>query len=173
MFKDILKIKLLTNPKFEDKYSIVLIKNGNIIQKKTKQTIDKSDIAEIFNNDELRSVFDKIENKLLTSKDYTTTMLQIRKNLKPSMIQTKLSPVLHKVNKSYFLLLEESRNRLVRLVWSIVIVLAISALCFVFVKNSIDWAQNSKQELNKMKENHFRSITDDINKKYSFIKTEC
>jgi hypothetical protein len=121
----------------------------------------------------LKNLYQELERSLKSAKDYSTTMMQIKKNIRPVLIQTKLTPDLDKVNKSYFVLLEESRNRLVRLVWSIVLVLVISALCFVFVKTSIDWAQNSKQELNKMRENHFRAITDDINKKYSFIRTEC
>ena len=129
---------------------VVLLKNGNIIQQKSNDSISPSDIAEIFNIEELRNVYEEVERNLKSVRDYSTTMIQIKKNIRPTLIQTKLTPDLHKVNKSYFVLLEESRNRLVRLVWSIVLVLVISALCFVFVKTSIDWAQNSKQELNKM-----------------------
>jgi hypothetical protein len=173
LFNDILSIKYLTNPKFDESCVIVLIKNGIIIQETTKDVIDSSDIADIFNIDELKQVFEAIESKLVNAKNYSTTMIQIKKNIRPVLVQNKLSSDLHKVNKSYFILLEESGNRLVRLVWSIVLVLAISALCFIFVKTSIDWAQNSKQELNRIKENHFRAITDDINRKYSFIRTEC
>ena len=121
----------------------------------------------------MKEIFEEVHDRIDGMKDYGSTLIQIKKTIQPSFIQTKLSSDLHRVNKSYIILLEESRNRLVRLIWSVVIVLIISALCFVFVKTSIDWAQSSKQELNKMKENHFRAITDDINRRYSFIRTEC
>ena len=101
-------------------------------------------------------------------------------NIPISMTQISSNLNFNKINRNTFILLQETKNRLLRMIWAFLLVLLISAICFVLVKSSIDWvnifiiqAQNSKQELNKMKDNRLRAIADDINRKYSFIRTEC
>ncbi len=79
---------------------------------------------------------------------------------------------LHSINKSYLLLLQENSNRTSRCLIAILMVIILSIGCFMFVKASIEWAQYSKQELNKIKDNKLKIITDEINHKYRYVRTE-
>ena len=70
-----------------------------------------------------------------------------------------------------YIFAEKKENRLTRFIWSFLMVLVFSISIFFFVKYSIDWATASKTELNKMKDQKLREITDILLSK-EFLKEE-
>lgn len=57
---------------------------------------------------------------------------------------------------------ENKHKRLIRFIWAIFLVIIFSLALFFLVKYSIDWATSGKNEINKMKEQKFREVTEII-----------
>ena len=73
---------------------------------------------------------------------------------------------------NYFILAEQTTNRLIQFLWALLLVFLFSLFCFFFVKYSVDWATTSKTELNRQNDMKLREITEQINSQYSFIKSD-
>jgi hypothetical protein len=71
-----------------------------------------------------------------------------------------------------YIFIEKPENRLKRLIFALLILVAASLLCFFLFQASIDWAASSRMELNKLREANLRTISDGINTKYGFVKVE-
>ena len=89
-----------------------------------------------------------MESKLLESK-------KNKKNIK-------------KEKTSFFSFLEEEnkKNRLSRFIWAFIFVIIFTVGLFFIVKNSVDWANMSRGELNKMKDQRMREITELLNNEF-------
>ena len=90
-------------------------------------------------------------------------------NFNLNLIQTSISPNEFEILPQYLLQVEQSTNRLGRFIWAIVIVIILSLACFFFVKYSVDWANSSQTELNKMKMTQLDQITKEVKNKFSYI----
>ena len=44
-----------------------------------------------------------------------------------------------KLDKGFFILAEQTNNRLIRFIWAMLIVIVSSFGCFIFIKSSVDW----------------------------------
>ena len=89
----------------------------------------------------------------------STNKLNSNKNNKSVFIQTKnfLS------NKFKKIKIEKKINRLSRFLWSLLLVIIVTIIVFFFIKSSIDWATSSRQELNKLKDQRMRDVTEILN----------
>ena len=59
--------------------------------------------------------------------------------------------------------IEKKINRLSRFLWSLLLVIIVTIIVFFFIKSSIDWATSSRQELNKLKDQRMRDVTEILN----------
>jgi CBS domain containing-hemolysin-like protein len=66
-------------------------------------------------------------------------------------------------NKIKKLKIEKKINRLSRFLWSLLLVIIVTIIVFFFIKSSIDWATSSRQELNKLKDQRMRDVTEILN----------
>jgi predicted PurR-regulated permease PerM len=66
-------------------------------------------------------------------------------------------------NKFKKLKIEKKINRLSRFLWSLLLVIIVTVIVFFFIKSSIDWATSSRQELNKLKDQRMRDVTEILN----------
>jgi len=66
-------------------------------------------------------------------------------------------------NKFKKLKIEKKINRLSRFLWSLLLVIIVTVVVFFFIKSSIDWATSSRQELNKLKDQRMRDVTEILN----------
>ena len=66
-------------------------------------------------------------------------------------------------NKIKKLKIEKTINRLSRFLWSLLLVIIVTIIVFFFIKSSIDWATSSRQELNKLKDQRMRDVTEILN----------
>ena len=89
----------------------------------------------------------------------STNKLNSNKNNKSVLIETKnfLS------NKFKKIKIEKKINRLSRFLWSLLLVIIVTIIVFFFIKSSIDWATSSRQELNKLKDQRMRDVTEILN----------
>ncbi len=69
----------------------------------------------------------------------------------------------------YFSFVQQTTSRSLRFVLSTLIVLVLSGLCFFLVKYSVDWANCSRTELNKMKASRLDNITREVKNNFSYI----
>jgi len=67
-------------------------------------------------------------------------------------------------------LTSETQSKTWRFISTFIIVAIASTLSFLLVKSSVDWAGNSKIELNRMKDEELTRITEEINQKYHLNK---
>ncbi len=65
-----------------------------------------------------------------------------------------------------FLQAEKQKNRLTRFIWALLFVILFTVGLFFIVKSSVDWATRSKGELNKLKDQRMREITDLLNNEF-------
>ena len=116
--------------------------NNNI----TKTHYDKENVFELISS--ILNNLDSIEKKLLKSKNN-------KKNNK-------------KEESSFFSFLQEEnkKNRLSRFIWALIFVIIFTVGLFFIVKNSVDWANMSRGELNKMKDQRMREITELLNNEF-------
>jgi hypothetical protein len=128
-------------------------KEHRITQQQQSSFIEVSSNVEYFPD----SIFDKNEGRY-----------------KMELVEVKLDPfTIHALHdNTNFIAAEQETNRLVRFIWAFLIVMLSSVGCFLCVKGSIDWATNSQTELNKMKDAQLRAISEEINAKYAYIRTD-
>lgn len=86
-----------------------------------------------------------------------------------NLVQTSISDNPKFKKDSYFILAEERSNRLLQFIWAMLILVVVLLACFLFVKNSIEWANHSQTELNKIKTNQMEGVAKDVKNKFSYI----
>jgi translation elongation factor EF-1alpha len=94
----------------------------------------------------------------------------LNENYSMNMIQTKIEHIsANDLRQGYFILAQQTPNRLFRFLGAFLIVLVQSLGCFLFIKSSVDWATASQTELNKIKMTQFEDVTKKVKEKFSFI----
>ena len=79
-----------------------------------------------------------------------------------SSILNNLDSIENKLLKSK----NNKKNRLSRFIWALIFVIIFTVGLFFIVKNSVDWANMSRGELNKMKDQRMREITELLNNEF-------
>ena len=130
----------------ENEIDDIITKSKQINNNITKTHYDKENVFELISS--ILNNLDSIENKLLKSKNN-------KKNNK-------------KEESSFFNFLQQDnkKNRLSRFIWALIFVIIFTVGLFFIVKNSVDWANMSRGELNKMKDQRMREITELLNNEF-------
>ena len=126
----------------ENEIDDIITKSKQINNNITKTHYDKENVFELISS--ILNNLDSIENKLLKSKNNK------------------------KEESSFFSFLQEEnkKNRLSRFIWALIFVIIFTVGLFFIVKNSVDWANMSRGELNKMKDQRMREITELLNNEF-------
>jgi len=182
----------------KDKYDeseIVMIKNGEVLKRKRVKYLSEGYLNYLLDKFNLRqhieakvdeakknsaTIVNNVQNFLQTQKtEFKEPEIELPKKeenpkYQMQLVEMKLDPLtVRSLNsQNQFILAEQTGNRFVRFIWAFLIVLVSSIACFLCVKGSIDWATSSQTELNKMRDAQLRSISEDINTKYSYVRTE-
>lgn len=68
------------------------------------------------------------------------------------------------------ILLQAKTNKGLRFLFSFSLLILSSILCFLIVKNTVDWATYAKTELNRYNDTRAKALVDKINEKFNFIR---
>ncbi len=68
------------------------------------------------------------------------------------------------------ILLQAKTNKGLRFLFSLLLLILSSILCFLIVKNTVDWATYAKTELNRYNDIRAKALVDKINEKFNFIR---
>ena len=130
----------------ENEINNIIQKSKEINNNVSKDEFNKENVYELLSI--LLTNLNSMESKLLESK-------KNKKNIK-------------KEKTSFFSFLEEEnkKNRLSRFIWAFILVIIFTVGLFFIVKNSVDWANMSRGELNKMKDQRMREITELLNNEF-------
>lgn len=152
---------------------IIIINAGTIIEDKKVKAVNDEFFSFILNKYNIKN---KIQAAISKANETLTSVIEAKNDTDPESIQN-VSLIEKKKNlfvqKKQIVLAEkkENNNRLTRFIWALLMVLIFSIAVFFFVKYSIDWATASKTELNKLKDQKLREITDALITK-EFLKEE-
>lgn len=152
---------------------IIIINAGTIIEDKKVKAVNDEFFSFILNKYNIKN---KLQAAISKANEILTSVIEAKNDTDQESIQN-VSLIEKKkklfVQKKQIVLAEkkENNNRLTRFIWALLMVLIFSIAVFFFVKYSIDWATASKTELNKLKDQKLREITDALITK-EFLKEE-
>ena len=152
---------------------IMIIKDGTVIEDKKVKVVNDEFFSFILNKYNIKT---KIEAAITKANETLASVIEEKNDTDPEDVQN-VSLIEKKrklfVQKKQTVLAEkkDNNNRLTRFIWASLMVLIFSIAVFFFVKYSIDWATASKTELNKLKDQKLREITDALITK-EFLKEE-
>lgn len=158
---------------------VLIINNGQIIEDKRLSIITDEYINYIFQKfnlkEEIAKEIEKFKQALsavMPQQETDSSNVSFIEKKKKEKKKNRFVQISSKSKKFYsYIFAEKKENRLTRFIWSFLMVLVFSISIFFFVKYSIDWATASKTELNKMKDQKLREITDILLSK-EFLKEE-
>lgn len=172
---------------------VYVIENGQVVEKKEMQFFSSEYMDHLlkrFNLHKRVNTNEKDRQSSNSTKKSSTSFLEVDSkvelksesklppaepvydlNLAQLKVDSVSSSFLHSPisNSQYFILVEESTNRTMRFIWAMLIVVATSIGCFLLVKSSVDWANSSQTELNKMKMNYMNDVIKEVKTNHTYI----
>lgn len=115
--------------------------------------------------------FKNKENNSYNSINVETTLIQEKKNKVINFSKDNFSTNLIQLGSFNGLnRVFDKPNKGARFLISFTLLLITSVISFLLVKSSVDWATNSKTELNRFREEKAKYLSDLINDKFSYIR---
>lgn len=135
---------------------IIVIKDGVISENKKINKFNEELITFLFDKYDLNKDIQRIIEKA------NSTASEFSKNVTEVEIDENI--LLQKAQKAKSRRAQHSEgnksNRLTRFVWAFLLMIIVSIAIFFLVKYSIDWATSSRNELNKLKDQKLKEVTD-------------
>ena len=143
------------------------------------QNTKNKNLKQELNEKELDDIIKKTQqiNNNINKKDYDkenvyeliTSILNYLNSIENTLLKSKKNKKNNKKEESSFfnfLQQDNKKNRLSRFIWALIFVIIFTVGLFFIVKNSVDWANMSRGELNKMKDQRMREITELLNNEF-------
>ena len=142
----------------------------NTKNKNLKQELNENEINNIIQKSkEINNNVSKDEFNKENVYELITSILNYLNSIENTLLKSKNNKKNNKKEESSFysfLQEENKKNRLSRFIWALIFVIIFTVGLFFIVKNSVDWANMSRGELNKMKDQRMREITELLNNEF-------